>query len=51
MGVGMVAGRIAGDAVREPLGWWGSLGVGVLVAVVAAVATAFLVSKWHRRGR
>jgi hypothetical protein len=51
MGVGIVAGRIASDAVRESLGWWGSVGVGMLVAIVAALIMVLIVSAWQRRRR
>jgi hypothetical protein len=49
-GIGYATARIAGDAVEESLGWWGSLVVGTLVAVVAALVTYYLVSALQRRG-
>ena len=50
MGVGIGAGRIAGDAAREPLGWWGSLGVGMAAAVAAALVAFWAVATWQRGG-
>jgi hypothetical protein len=39
--LGMVAGRLAGDAVKDS-GWWASVGVGTLVAMVVAVLSLFV---------
>jgi hypothetical protein len=43
IGLGMAAGRLVGDATREPLGYWGSVGVGTLAAAVVALLVALLV--------
>ena len=42
--------RLASDAVRESLGWWGSVGVGTVAAGVAALVTALIVSAIQRKG-
>ena len=40
VGGGSVVGRLASDAVREQLGWWGSMGVGTVAALAFALLTA-----------
>jgi hypothetical protein len=40
--LGMLAGRFAGDAVKDSAGWWASVGVGTLAAMVVAVLALFV---------
>lgn len=48
--LGIAVGRLAGDAVRDAVGWWGSLGVGTLAAIVAALAVFLVIQAMRRRG-
>jgi uncharacterized membrane protein len=48
--LGIAVGRLAGDAVREQVGWWGSLGVSTLAAIVAALVVFFVIQAVRRRG-
>lgn len=49
--LGIGVGRLAGDAVRESVGWWGSLGVGTLAAMIAALVVFFVIHVVRRRGQ
>jgi hypothetical protein len=50
LGIGITVGRLAGDAVKESLGYWGSLVVGFVAAGVVAVVSAVIVIGLQRRG-
>ena len=49
IGLGMWAGRLAGDVVRDVVGWWGSLAVGGLTAMAVALVTFYVVQAFVRR--
>ena len=50
LALGITVGRLAGDAVRDSVGWWGSLGVGTLTAIVVALVLFFVIQAVKRRG-
>jgi uncharacterized membrane protein HdeD (DUF308 family) len=47
-GISMAVGRIAGDGVRESLGWWGSMAVGTLATIVGAFVGLIVAQAWQR---